>query len=98
MALVLSQKIRAKLSAKVPPVSENDIKECFANRTGRYLIDNRADNATNPPTNWFIAETDYGRWLKICFVRMPNTDVHIKTAYVPNAEEVRIYKKFGENT
>lgn len=32
--------------------------------------------------------------LKIVFIRKDN-DIIIKTAYDPNAEEIRIYKKFG---
>lgn len=98
MKLVLSQKIRSKLSGKVPPVSEDEIVQCFANRLGKLLIDTRADNLTNPPTHWFIAETDYGRQLKVCFVPMPTGEIHIKTAYDPNPTEVGIYKKYGVRT
>lgn len=98
MTLIMSQKIRNKLSGKTPPVSEQDILQCFANRDGCFLIDTRADNRTDPPTRWFIAETDYGRWLKVCFVLMPNGEIHLKTAYCPNSDEVRIYKKYGAQT
>jgi hypothetical protein len=96
MKLVISQKIRSKLLSKAPPVTEEQIVQCFANRSGRFLTDTRADNLTNPLTRWFIAETDYGRKLKICFVPFENGDVHIKTAYDPNPEELRIYAKYGE--
>lgn len=95
MKLLLSPKIRNKLSDKSPPVSEDDIVQCFANRHGAFLLDTRANNLTNPPTHWFIAETDYGRPLKVCFVPMPDGEFHIKTAYAPNHEEVRIYNKYG---
>jgi hypothetical protein len=41
MALVLSEKVRKKLAEKTPPVSEDEILQCFANRSGRYLLDQR---------------------------------------------------------
>ena len=92
--LILSQAVRAKLAAKEPPVSESEIEQCFANRAGKLLIDNRAENGTNPYTRWFIAETDFGRKLKICFIPLDGGIV-IKTAYDPNEQELRIYRKHG---
>lgn len=98
MKLVLSQKIRSKLAIKTPPVSEDEILQCFANRSGNFLIDTRANNLTNPQTRWFIAETDYGRTLKVCFVPMDTGEIHIKTAYDPNTTEVGIYIKYGASS
>lgn len=50
---------------------------------------------TNPLTRWFIAETDFGRKLKIAF--MPTDEgIVIKTAYGPNTEELRIYNKIAQ--
>ena len=92
MRLDLSPKIRQKLADKTPPVSENDIWECFANRTHGFLIDTREDHQTDPVTQWFISENDYGRRLKVCFMHHGDR-VSIKTAYVPNADEERIYKR-----
>lgn len=94
MKLYLSQKIRHKLSQKTPPVSENDVFECFTNRTHSYLMDTREDHQTDPPTLWFISENDYGRRLKVCFMN-DGTQIIIKSAYVPNADEERIYAKFA---
>jgi len=94
MALVISQSVRTKLANKTPPVTESEIVQCFANRTKSFLIDTRADNLTNPLTRWFIAETDFGRKLKVCF--MPTKDgIVIKSAYDPNGKELRIYEKFA---
>ena len=93
--LILSRDVRDKLASKTPPVSECEIRECFANREGNVLIDSRAKNMTNPLTRWFISETDHGRVLKICFIPMPNKDIVIKTAYEPNATEVGIYRNKG---
>ncbi|MFT0849617.1 ADP-ribosyl-(dinitrogen reductase) hydrolase [Achromobacter sp. F4_2707] len=96
MKLRINGRIKAKLSEKNPPITEEDIAQCFANRTGKFLVDDREENLTNPLTRWFISETDYGLRLKICFVPYA-TGLDIKTAYTPNDEEIRIYKKYGEN-
>lgn len=95
MKLSISTAVRAKLSGKNPPVTEDDISQCFANRSGKFLVDTREDNLTNPFTRWFISETDFGLKLKICFI--PYQDrLEIKTAYVPNQKELHIYKTYGE--
>ncbi|MDP2431797.1 MAG: hypothetical protein Q8O33_07180, partial [Pseudomonadota bacterium] len=68
MALVISPQVRIKLANKTPPVTKDEILQCFANRTGSYALDMRADHLTNPITRWFIAETDFGRKLKVVFM------------------------------
>jgi hypothetical protein len=95
MALVISQRVRDKLASKPTPVNEDEIIQCFANRLGEYLLDEREDNKTDPPTKWFVAETDYGRKLKVVFMHKEDVGVIIKTAYDPNSEEIRIYRKYG---
>lgn len=63
--------------------------QCFANREGRYLIDSREQHKTVPPTQWFVASTDFGIWLKVCFVFDPVSRlIEIKTAY-PATEVVK---------
>lgn len=94
MALRISQKVRLKLSEKEPPVTEEEIVQCFANRSGRYLEDIREDHRSDPPTQWFIAPTDYGRPLKVAFIQRDD-ETTIRTAYDPNPEERRIYVKYG---
>lgn len=93
MALVISPRVREKIANKNPPVTGAEIRQCFGNRLGKYLYDEREDNRTDPPTKWFIAETDFGRNLKVVFIQRDG-DVFIRTAYKPNREEIRIYKKF----
>ena len=93
MGLVISPKIKEKLRHK-HWVSEEEIVQCFASREGRLLTDLREEHRTDPPTHWFIAETSYGRLLKVVFVPI-GEDIHIKTAYEPNETEIRIYKKRG---
>jgi hypothetical protein len=95
MAIIISQKVRAKLANKTPPVTKDEIQQCFANRLGGYLLDEREDHQSDPPTRWFISETDYGRLLKIAFIFESNGDVTIRTAYDPNRDEFRIYKKYS---
>ena len=69
-----------------------EIEQCFLNREKGFLYDIRLDHKTNPPTQWFIAETDCGRTLKIVFIKLFNGMYEIKTAYEPNKTEVRIYE------
>ncbi len=95
MALIVSARVQAKLAAKEPPVTRDEILDCFANRTGTHLLDTRAHHATDPPTQWFIAETNYGRRLKICFMQTPQ-DVIIKSAFEPDVQELRIYEKYSK--
>jgi uncharacterized DUF497 family protein len=72
-------------------VNMREVEMCFENRDGATLIDTREDHRTDPPTQWFIAETNQGRMLIVCFVLKAGV-CPLKTAYEPNAEECRIYK------
>jgi len=58
MVIIISPKARFKLATKIPPITEQEIIECFCSRKKRPLIDNRQRHKTKPPTRWFIAETD----------------------------------------
>jgi hypothetical protein len=89
--LDLSYNVRAKLAGKTPPVSENDIAECFANRSRSFLRDTRERHLSDPPTLWFISENDYGRKLKVCFID-DGQKITIRTAYVPNPTEEAVYQ------
>ncbi len=88
-----SEAVLGKLTDK-HNVSYLEIKQCFINIDGGFLEDSRDDHATRPITEWFIAETHKGRKLKICFVQV-GTEINIKTAFEPNAEESRIYEKYA---
>lgn len=92
MTLVIAPRIRAKLAAKNPPVATDEIIQCFANRNGVFLYDDREEHKTEPPTKWFVAETDYGRKLKIVFIQ-DGVNVIIKTAYTPGRDVIRLYKR-----
>lgn len=93
MALLISEAIGSKLATK-HNVTKREIEQCFDNRTGGLLLDTRPGRATDPPTRWFIAETNRHRSLKIVFVQVGN-DIHLKTAYEPNAVEMDIYRRFS---
>ena len=64
------------------------------NRIGGFLEDMRLDHKTEPPTLWFIAETNAGRLLKVVFMELDN-QYELKTAYEPNKDEVKIYEKYS---
>lgn len=95
MAIKMSSGVGEKL-AKKHAVKMDEIVQCFVNKEGqaKYLRDPRAQHQTNPPTEWFISETDFGRKLKVVFMRQ-GTDIEIKSAFEPNAQELRIYRKYG---
>lgn len=80
MALFISNSVRKKLASKAPPVTEEETIQCFANQTLEPLLDNREEHRTDPPTRWFVAETDYGRRLKIMDVFLEGGSVQIKSA------------------
>lgn len=71
-------------------VRVDEVIECFINHTDHFLIDTREKHRTVPPTEWFIAETDTGRRLKVVFMEYPDQIV-IKSAYEPSIEEESIY-------
>jgi hypothetical protein len=91
MKLVISTATREKLRSKHKNVTEHDILECFANRLGGFLDDTRETHKTNPKTVWFVAETDFGRGLKVAFIEMPSGEIVIKSAYDANYDERTIY-------
>ncbi len=92
MRLIIGPKVRQKLANKIPPVSGEEIRECFENRLGEPIEDTRAEHKTKPPTMWFIAETNHLRRLKVVFIQQRSGDVVIKTAYEPDQTEEWIYE------
>ncbi|MDN3392830.1 MULTISPECIES: ADP-ribosyl-(dinitrogen reductase) hydrolase [Pseudoalteromonas] len=95
MGLQISTSVRHKLATK-HSVTESEIIECFSSREvgSKYLMDDRADHKSNPPTLWFIGTTDAGRCLKVVFIAFQDTgDVVIKTAYEANSAEIKIYNE-----
>lgn len=92
--LYLSPSVREKLKKR--NITEAHLLQCFANREGRALVDDREEHRTNPPTRWFVASTDYGLMLKVCYVHEPERGIlEIKTAYPATEEVTRIYRKYA---
>jgi len=93
--IIVSSSIRAKLASK-HHVGEPEVHQCFANRTGSLLLDNREKHRTDPPTRWFIAPTNRGRLLKVCYV--PDGNYFLRTCFEPDETELAIYRKHGKPT
>lgn len=90
-ALIITDATRAKLTKK-HFVDEKEIRQCFVNRTGPLLIDERENHATTPPTLWFLARTNSRRLLKVVYIQTgPN--IEIRTCYEPNEVEIKIYTR-----
>lgn len=92
--LIISPKIEEKLSNKNPPVGRREVEQCFENRTGGLLTDEREQHKTDPPTLWFIAKTNGNRELKIVYVQKTGL-IYLKSAFDPDDEERRIYLKYA---
>lgn len=90
--LIISNPVKRKLMVKHGGITEQEILECFANRERCCLIDDREDHRTDPPTQWFIGETDRGIKIKVVFIEN-ESDLIIKTAYTPNSLEIEIYEE-----
>jgi uncharacterized DUF497 family protein len=91
---VVSHRIDGKLDAK-HGVTIEEVDQCFDNKCGINLIDDREQHRTDPPTLWFIAETNTGRLLKIVYV-YKDMKYYLKTAFEPNDAEIRIYDEEGK--
>ena len=92
-ALIISDGVLAKLKDR-HKVSRLEVEQCFQNRAGQLLMDDRTLTKTEPPTLWFLALTNKGRCLKVVYIQRGET-IDLKTAYEPNDEESRIYKRYG---
>lgn len=92
--IIVTTRIDEKLDSK-HAVTVEEVDQCFDNKCGVNLIDDREDNRTDPPTLWFIAETNRGRLLKIVYVYRDGK-IFLKTAYEPNETEIAIYETEGK--
>lgn len=97
--MFLSQATRAKLARQDHNVTELEIVQSFANRERTFATDSRPEHQTSIPTQWFVAETDTGRKLKVIFIYDTEAGiVDIKSAYAATAEVERIYLKYSQPT
>lgn len=89
--LVIHDAVREKLATK-HKVTTEEVSQCFSTRDAGFLVDDREDHKTDPPTLWFVSETFWGRKLKVVFF-MTEQEVVIKTCYQANPDEIAIYAK-----
>lgn len=77
----ISPEIEEKLRDK-HGVSPSEVYECFLNRYGPFFLEERPEHKTNPPSWWFVSETDIGKVLKVVFVHYSD-HFAIKSAFEP---------------
>lgn len=92
--LFIASAILEKLSEK-HGVTRREVEQCFENRVGNYLLDDREEHRTDPPTLWFVAPTNQDRLLKVMFI-FADGNIHIKSAYDPSDAVVSMYEKLGK--
>lgn len=92
--LIVSAVILEKLRDK-HGVSRREVEQCFENKCGMYLIDERADHQTDPPSLWFLAPTNEGRLLKVVFMFLDG-NIHIKSAFEPEQDAITLYDEKGK--
>lgn len=85
-----SDQVKAKILAK-HGITMDEVMECFMNRSGPYFRDTRERHDTDPPSYWFVAETDRRREVKVVFVNYPDY-LAIKTAFEPTDGSDEDYK------
>lgn len=83
--------IERKLKVK-HNVLPSEVLECFANVQRGFLEDTREDHKTDPPTYWFVEQTDKGRWLFVAFM-MIGGKIVVKTAFDADENRRKIYAK-----
>lgn len=88
--LIITIEIQQKLKEKhnVNPI---EVHEAFMNKEGPYLEDTRENHLTDPPTEWFVAQTDRGRLLKVIFV-FKDGNIFLKSAYDANEPTLHTYE------
>lgn len=95
MEIYIAKSVAQKLKEK-HKVRDSEVYQCFKNRTGKYAQDIREKHQTDPPTLWFISQTDTGRHLKVILLRYSKTEVIVKSAYEPNTDDIRLYQAYLE--
>lgn len=91
--LRIDESIKRKLQVK-HNVECSEVAECFANVTLGYLEDTRESHKTDPPTYWFVEQTDKGRQLFVAFMFIDG-QVVIKTAYDADERRLKLYRKIA---
>jgi len=93
LTLIISPAVRDKIAAR--EITQRDIEQCFENRCGEFLVDDREENKSDPATLWFISETNHGRLLKVVFIPRDG-NYTIRSAYPANSKQIRIYDELAK--
>ena len=91
--LIISQDILDKLRDK-HRVERGEVEQCFANKCGLYLTDDREEHRSDPPTLWFVAPTNRGRLLKVIFMYRDGK-LRLRSAFDADAWSQSIYDAKG---
>lgn len=91
--LIISPSVLEKLKDK-HGVIPREVEQCFENCDGEHLEDPREEHLTDPPTKWFVAETNQGRRLKVIFINRNGT-IFLKSAYEANATAIELYESLA---
>lgn len=91
--LRISPKVAGKLAEK-HKVERREVEQCFDNKCGRFLLDDREDHRTDPPTLWFVAPTNKGRMLKIIFIYRDGY-LDLRSAYDADQRIQDIYDRYA---
>lgn len=91
--IYISPSVHTKIENK-HGLNIGEVHEAIASRTGKYLKDMREEHKSDPPTLWFIGESHAGKKIKIAFIFKDGVFI-IRTAYIANSEELRIYAKYS---
>lgn len=91
MAIKVSAKVADKIYTK-HGLTMDEVKEAISGRLGNFLEDMREEHKTDPPTQWFLGYTDFGKLVKVVFI-YKDGNIVIRTAYQANSHEIAIYNK-----
>lgn len=89
MNLRISDATLEKLKDK-HQVTRREVEQCFDNKCGLFLTDDREDHRSDPPTLWFVAPTNQGRLLKVIFIYRDGA-IHLRSAYDADESARRLY-------
>ncbi|HEY4083441.1 MAG TPA: ADP-ribosyl-(dinitrogen reductase) hydrolase [Burkholderiaceae bacterium] len=93
--LIISPKIKTKIGdPSHGSISEREVMECFLNRCGRVVKDDREEHRTDPPTVWFVSETHLGKKVKVVYVE-DDENIYLKSAYVATKAIQDIFEIHG---
>lgn len=87
--LLISPDVLKKLESR-HNVTRREVEQCFQNKCGLFLVDDREDHRSDPPTLWFVARTNNNRALKVIFVYRDG-NVNLRSAFEADAIAQRIY-------